>query len=170
MTAHLSTIQARLHPTDAFPTVSAPLAGGGTLTLPSDLAGTWSVVLFYRGHWCPYCRTQLADFQAHLDDFAGMNTRVVALSVDQESDAQTTIDRHALTFPIACGLDAQDTAERVGNELSGGHDAHGVYSNATGFVLTPDGHVALALYSTGAIGRLNAAETLGFLRYAQRQG
>jgi hypothetical protein len=25
--------------------------GGGKISLPGDLAGSWGVVLFYRGHW-----------------------------------------------------------------------------------------------------------------------
>lgn len=168
MTIQATTIQNRLHTADAFPPLETPLVGGGTLNLPADLTGTWSVVLFYRGNWCPYCRSQLVDFQAHLDAFAAVNARVVALSVDSEMEAQTTVARHGLSFPVGYGLDAQQAAKRIGNELSGGQDAHGVYSQATGFVLTPDGHVALALYSTGAIGRLNAADTLGFIKYVQQ--
>ena len=33
------------------------------MSIPQDLAGRWAVLLFYRGHWCPYCRQQLLDFQ-----------------------------------------------------------------------------------------------------------
>ena len=34
-----------------FATIAAPKVGGGQMTIPADLAGHWSVVLFYRGHW-----------------------------------------------------------------------------------------------------------------------
>src|SRR6266849_5906770 len=46
-----------------FPTITASRVGGGEMTIPQDLAGRWTVLLFYRGHWCPYCRQQLLDFQ-----------------------------------------------------------------------------------------------------------
>ncbi len=32
-------------------TIVSPIVGGGRMTIPADLAGTWSVVLFYRGEW-----------------------------------------------------------------------------------------------------------------------
>ena len=36
---------------DAFPPMELPLVGGGSITLPSDQKTTYSVILFYRGHW-----------------------------------------------------------------------------------------------------------------------
>lgn len=34
-----------------FPTLEASAVDGGAMTLPDDLAGVWSVLVFYRGHW-----------------------------------------------------------------------------------------------------------------------
>ena len=36
---------------DSFPAMTLALTGGGTISLPDDLASDYSVVLFYRGHW-----------------------------------------------------------------------------------------------------------------------
>ena len=36
---------------DDFPSLEIPRAGGGVMTLPDDLLGSWGVVLFYRSHW-----------------------------------------------------------------------------------------------------------------------
>jgi hypothetical protein len=36
---------------DAFPRIEIDQAGGGKISLPDDLAGSWGVVLLYRGHW-----------------------------------------------------------------------------------------------------------------------
>src|SRR5205085_5270353 len=51
-------VDMRLHNGERFPTITAPRVGGGEMTIPQDLAGRWAVLLFYRGHWCPYCRQQ----------------------------------------------------------------------------------------------------------------
>ncbi len=158
----------RLNNGDTFPSLSANLVEGGTLNLPGDLEGSWGVVLFYRGDWCPFCRGQLGDFQRQLEGFAGVNAKVVALSVDAKADAEQTVNRHHLAFPVAYGLDAQTIAAEVGNYLSDGSDGKPTYSQATGFILTPDGKVAVAVYSSNAIGRLNAADTLGLIKYAQQ--
>ena len=34
-----------------LPTIVGPTVGGGDITFPADLAGTWGVLIFYRGHW-----------------------------------------------------------------------------------------------------------------------
>ena len=47
---------------DRFPALAIQAVGGGTISVPDDLAGFYSVVLFYRGAWCPYCNAQLAAF------------------------------------------------------------------------------------------------------------
>ena len=36
---------------DGFPSMSLSLVGGGSIELPADLKTTYSVILFYRGHW-----------------------------------------------------------------------------------------------------------------------
>lgn len=42
---------ARLETDEVFPTVTAPVADDGEMTLPDDLEGSWALVVFYRGHW-----------------------------------------------------------------------------------------------------------------------
>jgi len=44
-----------------------PAVGGGTISLPDDLADSYGVVLIYRGSWCPYCNAQLAAFSRARD-------------------------------------------------------------------------------------------------------
>ncbi len=36
---------------DSFPNLTLNLVGGATLQLPGDLKSTYSIILFYRGHW-----------------------------------------------------------------------------------------------------------------------
>jgi peroxiredoxin len=36
---------------DLFPALEFDTVGGKQVSLPADLAGNWSVVLFYRGGW-----------------------------------------------------------------------------------------------------------------------
>lgn len=153
-----------------FPAITATAVGGDTINLPGDLAGSFGVVLFYRGNWCPFCQAQLADFQKHLDKFSEADVKVIALSVDSEAEATQTVDSKGLTFPVGYGVDAEAVADTFGSYLSDGTDDHGTYVQATGFVVAPDGNVAISVYSSSAIGRLNAADTLGAIKYAQQQG
>ncbi len=40
-----------LGPGDKFPEMRLNLVGGGHIQLPSSLKSSYSVILFYRGHW-----------------------------------------------------------------------------------------------------------------------
>ena len=40
-----------LGPGDTFPEMRLDLVGGGAIDLPADLDSSYSVILFYRGHW-----------------------------------------------------------------------------------------------------------------------
>lgn len=41
----------KLNSGDEFPEISLNITGGGTLNLPNDISTSFTIVLFYRGHW-----------------------------------------------------------------------------------------------------------------------
>lgn len=156
----------RLENETVFPDLSLSTVGGGTLSLPGDLFGSYTVVLVYRGSWCPYCAAQLRAFARATEDLTAANIRVVALSVDDEPTSAAFVEKLRLPFPMAHSADALALA-----------DSHGIYLNtdplylqSTGFVLDPAGRVLTAVYSSGAIGRLVPEDVLGFVKYVQQAG
>jgi peroxiredoxin len=155
----------RLNNGEHFPTITASRVGGGEMSIPQDLAGRWAVLLFYRGHWCPYCRQQLLDFQRAKAQLNELGAEVVALSVDSLEQAQQTVERHKLSFPVLYGLDARTA---LGKMIGASMNEDPPYLQATGFVLRPNGTVAVAVYSSSAIGRLVAADTINYLKYLQK--
>lgn len=150
-----------LGPGDPFPALTLKLPGGGTVDLPGALTGRFAVVLFNRGSWCPYCNAQLRAFQRSLDRFAEVDTKVIALSVDDEATTQELIGRHGLQFPVGHSADAGAIAAATGAFVNDDP----VYLQPAGFVLNPDGHVVVSVYSSGAIGRLVPEDVLGLVRY-----
>src|SRR5712692_749594 len=86
----------RLRNGQPFPALEVPAVGGGTISLPEDLAGSYGVVLIYRGSWCPYCNAQLAAFSRALDALTGLGVKVVALSVDDEETSAALAAKHYL--------------------------------------------------------------------------
>jgi peroxiredoxin len=139
--------------------------GGGEIVLPDDVGDSWAVILFYRGHWCPYCRQQLQDFQGSLERFNAAGVQVIALSTDPEAEAQATVEKHGIQFSVGYGLDPVDTEKMLGTYLG----ENGAFIQATGFVLRPGGRTVLAVYSSGAVGRLVAKDVLGLIDYARKQ-
>ena len=86
----------RLRNGQPFPALEVPAVGGGTIWLPDDLAGSYGVVLIYRGSWCPYCNAQLAAFSRGLDALTELGVKVVALSADDEETSAALVAKHKL--------------------------------------------------------------------------
>ena len=104
----------RLRNGQPFPPLEVPAVGGGTISLPDDLAGSYGVVLIYRGSWCPYCNAQLAAFSRALDALAELGVKVVALSVDDEETSAALVAKHKLRFPVGHSVDAGKVAAATG--------------------------------------------------------
>ncbi|WAC92216.1 redoxin domain-containing protein [Mycobacterium sp. Aquia_213] len=151
----------RLNYGQPFPPLDVPAVGGGTISLPGDLAGSYGVILIYRGSWCPYCNAQLGAFSRALDTLSELSVKVVALSVDHEDTSAALVAKRKLRFPVGHSADADKIAAAIGAYVN--DDPH--YLQSTGVILAPDGTVRLAVYSTGAIGRLVPDDVVGFIRY-----
>ncbi len=151
----------RLQNGQTFPALNVPAVGGGTISIPQSLSGSYGVVLIYRGAWCPYCQAQLAGFQRASDKLAEAGIKVVALSIDDEPTTAGTIEKFKLGFPVGHSADADQVAAITGaytNETPR-------YLQTTGFLLTPDGKILNAVYSSGPIGRLVAEDVIGMVTY-----
>jgi peroxiredoxin len=151
----------RLENDALFPALTIPAIGGGVIRLPEALAGSFGVVLLYRGVWCPYCKAQLAAFQRFSEKFAQANIEVVAFSVDDEATTAALVEKHGLRFQVGYGVDALEIARATGAYVNDTPR----YLQTTGFLLKPDMTVVNAVYSSAAIGRLVPEDVLGMVAY-----
>ncbi|MFY3742976.1 redoxin domain-containing protein [Anaeromyxobacter sp. Red801] len=150
---------------DRFPALELTLTDGASLTLPADLRHPYGVVLVNRGAWCPFCVAQLRAFQSGLARLAEEGIGVVSLSADARDQASAMVEEHRLEFPVAFGASLDAIAGRLGVY----YDPHPTHApphlQSAGFVLGPGGTVLLAVYSSGAIGRLVWQDVLGLVKY-----
>lgn len=154
----------KLDSRDLFPEIELKLIDGTSLMLPEKEGGTWSVFLIYRGLWWPFCHQQLADFQARINDFSGKGIKIIGASVDNMEDAQKMVERNKLTFSLAYGMVAKEFADMTGAFF----DTKKGFLHATAFIIKPDGTIGDAVYSTGSIGRLTAADTLMLIDFRKK--
>ena len=150
-----------LNPGDLFPQLVISTTSDQSITIPDAFAGDFAVVLFYRGAWCPYCNAQLRAFERAGQTLADNGIRAAALSVDDKETTAALIAKHALTFPVGYGADANAVAALTGAFVN----PDPVYLQSTGFVLDPVGNVVVSVYSSGAIGRLVPDDITGMVRY-----
>ena len=83
-----------------IPNFQLPDATGKMVKSIELLARGPLVIVFYRGHWCPYCNLQLRALQEHLGDIKARNATLVAISPQTPDQSLTTSEKHRLEFPV----------------------------------------------------------------------
>lgn len=73
----------------------------GKLALLQDIVKEKpTVLIFYRGGWCPYCNKHLAELQAIEQDILEMGYQIVAISPDAPEQLKTSLDKNELTYRL----------------------------------------------------------------------
>lgn len=93
------------------PAFELPDIQGKKVTLAS--LGPKTLVIFYRGGWCPFCNGQLRELTERAPDFEKLGIKLVAISVDQPDKAATTAA--AWTIPFAVLSDSDLTTHTAWN-------------------------------------------------------
>ena len=94
----------RLEPGDKAPDFTIKDLKGRPHRLYDYLKGQKTVLLFYRGEWCPVCNLQLHSLQEKLAEFQKENAQIVAVSTDTPENSQKLVGKHNLGFPVLAGL------------------------------------------------------------------
>ena len=105
-----------------------------------------SVLVFYRGAWCPYCNIALSAYQEQLvPQLTGRGIRLVAVSPQKPDGSLTMQQKHSLAFTVVSdpgnaiatrlGILTRPSQEARAAQLQLGLDLAGV--NADGTVNLP---------------------------------
>ena len=82
------------------PDFALPDHAGRTFRLSLRRGIRPTVIIFYRGHWCPYCRRYLAKLQLHREAFAQLRAQVVAISPEPIATSAMLARELALDYPL----------------------------------------------------------------------
>ena len=77
----------------------------GKATSLTDLAGQPTLLVFYRGSWCPFCRSELIGLARSAPDFERAKVRVVAISVDPPAESARMKEELHLPFTLLSDVD-----------------------------------------------------------------
>jgi peroxiredoxin len=165
-----------LTPRQPVPAISLPLVGGGRWSLPDAAPEAFTLALFYRGQHCPICRTQLQDFQAHLDGFAKKGARVVAISTDgAERAAESKRDWGLDRLDIAYGLSVEE-ARAWGlfisthrGRTSLGVEEPALFNEPGLFLIRPDNTLYASYVQSAPFTRPKAEEVLKAIGFVQEK-
>lgn len=70
------------------PAATVKLADGSPVSLQAMLLQKPSVIVFYRGGWCPYCSRQLAEFKNIEKDLVKQGYQILAISPESPESLQ----------------------------------------------------------------------------------
>jgi peroxiredoxin len=150
----------KLNTGSQFPNMTVNLTGGGVINLPGDMDGKYNVVLFYRGHWWPYCRRQLVGFENEINTFKELDIKIFAASVDPEDKAQEVAND--VSFPVGFGA-GEEHRDLLG---SWWEDRRGLIQPSE-FIIDNSGKVITSSYSSGPIGRFEAQDVIKMANFLE---
>lgn len=59
-----------------------------------------TILLFYRGGWCPYCNAHLADIQGAEDEIIALGYKILAISPDSPENLKLTSEKDKLNYSL----------------------------------------------------------------------
>lgn len=163
---------------DALPAVDALAdAKGGSVSLADATKGKTSVVVFYRGGWCPYCNTHLADLARIQPELAAGGVQILAVSPDSPESLAKYGAEHPLpytllsdsqhkamkAFGVAFVVDGETQAKLKGYGIdlaAASGNSEQVLPVPSVFVIDKDGKVSFAHANADYTKRLGGDEIL----------
>lgn len=92
-------------PGDPMPPFILPDVTGRLVSLTSLLEKGPVAVMFYRGHWCPYCRLNVRAVIQALDRIKALGGQVVAIMPEVQQFAEKFKSEADASFPVLTDID-----------------------------------------------------------------
>lgn len=85
---------------DTIPEGSVATIEGKQFRLSDIISQKPTVLIFYRGGWCPYCNTHLGKLQTIEQDILKSGYQIIAISPDRPEELRKSISKHDLTYSL----------------------------------------------------------------------
>lgn len=90
---------------ESIPTVVVPDAGGKSFDLNAKITERPTILVFYRGGWCPFCNKELAGLQAIQGNLVKMGYQLIAISTDSPENLSKSAGKHQLSYTLLSDAD-----------------------------------------------------------------
>lgn len=91
----------------AVPAVNLTDLDGKSTTLAALLNGKPTVLVFYRGGWCPFCNLQLSELRKLNPDLKAAGFQLLAISPDRAEELAKTVKKDELDYTLASDAKAE---------------------------------------------------------------
>lgn len=90
---------------EMIPTVNLMNLTGKSINLNQLISKSQSILIFYRGGWCPYCSKQLSGLQLIENELGQMGYQIIAVSTDSPKNLTATMDKQKLSYTLLSDAD-----------------------------------------------------------------
>ena len=88
------------------PKLTLKTATGEPFDLNASIGKQATVLIFYRGGWCPICMRQLSGMEGVVEELKDAGYQIIAVSPDKPAELARTIENDQLTFTLLSDSDA----------------------------------------------------------------
>lgn len=154
----------------AFPAISVPRIGGGSLELGIPANGyDWKLVVVYRGKHCPICTRYLQALNQVLPKLNALGIDVVAVSADSQSRAIEQLGQINPQYPVGYDLSIAQM-QALGLYISGprsGMNVERAFAEPGLFVINEAGNLQMIDISNVPFSRPSLDSLVGGLRFVR---
>ena len=153
---------------EKIPVLQLRKSSGEMFDLNKSVSETPTILVFYRGGWCPYCSKQLSGLQEIEKDLTKMGYQVIAISTDSPENLSKTMDKQKLSYTLLSDADL-NAAKRFGiafkspksydkflPETSGGKNVDKLLPVPSVFILNKKGNILFEYINPDITQRLSA--------------
>lgn len=160
---------------EIFPDLEVMGLDGKTLSFYEVLQTKPTVLIFYRGGWCPYCNRHLAEIGQKEKEIIDLGYQIVAISPDKIEKLQEAREKDGINYRLLSDADGRlakaagiafQSPERYGQRLlawSGGQNT-GFLPVPSVFVLGTDGKIRFEYINPDYKERLSGDLLVAILR------
>lgn len=84
----------------SIPEVNIKNIKGESVSLNSIVSENPTILIFYRGGWCPYCNVHLSKLQEIESELLALGFQIIAISADSPEMLSETLDKNELKFTL----------------------------------------------------------------------
>ena len=82
------------------PSVNVRNIDGKSVDFRSLVTGKDSVVIFYRGGWCPYCNLQLGELAKQEVRLKALGYQIIAVSPDKPAELKKSVEKNKVSYQL----------------------------------------------------------------------
>ena len=88
-----------------IPAIHVLDAMGNDFDLNSAIARQPTLLIFYRGGWCPYCNKQLSGLQEIENELKKIGYQIIAISTDSPDNLKVSVTKNKLDYTLLSDAD-----------------------------------------------------------------